>query len=55
MANKIKINDNTYQCPNCGYKWTVINGLSGLKFNEDEYCLCCPICLEFIEDGDDYD
>lgn len=54
MANKIKIDDKTYECPVCGYRWSAAMGIADLSFNEDEHCLCCPEYGELIEDGDDY-
>lgn len=53
MANKIKIDENTYECPACGYRWTRQMGMSDLSFDEEERCPCCPDCGELIEDGDD--
>jgi hypothetical protein len=55
MARKIKINDNTYECPACDYRWSKIMGMADLSFDEDEHCPCCPDCSELIEDGDDYE
>lgn len=55
MANKIKINDDTYKCPACGYQWSRFMGMAALSFNQDECCPCCPNYEELIEDGDNYD
>lgn len=55
MARKIKIDDNTYECPACGYRWSKTMGMADLSFDEDEHCPCCPDCSELIEDGDDYE
>ena len=55
MARKIKIDDNTYECPACNYRWSKTMGMADLSFDEDEHCPCCPDCGELIEDGDDYE
>ena len=55
MARKIKIDDNTYECPACNYHWSKTMGMADLSFDEDEHCPCCPDCGELIEDGDDYE
>lgn len=55
MSRKIKIDDNTYECPACGYRWSKTMGMADLSFDEDEHCPCCPDCGELIEDGDDYE
>ena len=55
MARKIKIDDNTYECPACTYRWSKTMGMADLSFDEDEHCPCCPDCGELIEDGDDYE
>ena len=52
---KIKIDDNTYECPACNYRWSKTMGMADLSFDEDEHCPCCPDCGELIEDGDDYE
>lgn len=53
MAKKIKIDNNTCECPACGYKWSAAMGMTDLSFDEEERCLCCPDCGELIEDGDE--
>lgn len=55
MARKIKIDDNNYECPACGYCWSKTMSMADLSFDEDEHCPCCPDCDELIEDGDDYE
>ena len=54
MALKIKIDNSTYECPACGYRWSKNMGMADLAFDEDERCPCCPDCGELIEDGDEY-
>ena len=54
MARKIQIDEDTYECPACGYRWTKGTWMQDLSFNEEEHCPCCPDCRELIEDGDDY-
>lgn len=54
MANKIKIDEDTYECPSCGYRWLRRMGMADLSFDEEERCPCCPDCGELIENGDDY-
>lgn len=49
MANKRKIDQNTYECTTCGYRWTRQIGRSDLSFNEAK-CYRCPDCGELIED-----
>ncbi len=53
MGYKIMIDENTSECPACGYRWNTNFGTVDLAFNEKEKCLCCPECEELIEDGDD--
>ena len=53
MALKIKIDNSTYECPACGYRWSKNRGMADLAFDEDERCPCCPDCGELIEDGDE--
>lgn len=55
MARKIKIDDNNYECPACGYRWSKTMSMADLSFDEDEHCPCCPNCDKLIEDGDDYE
>lgn len=55
MVRKIKIDDNTYECPACGYRWSKTMSMADLSFDEDEHCPCCPDCDELIEDGDNYE
>lgn len=31
MANKIKIDEDTYKCPSCGYKWSRQMGMADLS------------------------
>ena len=50
----IKIDNSTYECPACGYRWSKNMGMADLAFDEDERCPCCPDCGELIEDGDEY-
>lgn len=54
MALKLKIDEDTYECPACGYRWSAFMGMADLAFDEEEKCPCCPDCGETIEDGDDY-
>ena len=35
MARKIKIDDNTYKCPACDYRWSKTMGMADLSFDED--------------------
>ncbi len=52
MANKIKIDKDTYECPVCRHRWSTQFAIAELSFNEEECCLCCPDCSELIEDAD---
>ena len=33
MANKIKIDEDTYECPSCGYRWSRQMGMADLSFD----------------------
>ena len=35
MANKIKIDEDTYECPFCGYRWSRRMGMADLSFDEE--------------------
>lgn len=39
MANK-KIDEDTYECPACGHRWSSQMGMADLSFDEEE---CCPM------------
>ncbi len=54
MALKLKIDEDTYECPACGYRWSAFIGIADLAFDEEKQCPCCPDCGEAIEDGNDY-
>ena len=49
MANKIKIDKDTYECPVCRHRWSTQFAIAELSFNEEECCLCCPDCSELID------
>jgi transcription elongation factor Elf1 len=48
MAKKIIIEDQLFECPACGYRWT---NECDLSFDETKEVPCCPDCGELIEDG----
>ena len=45
MARKIKIDDNTYECPACNYRWSKTMGMADLSFDEDVKRKQLSICL----------
>ena len=51
-GRKIKVSEDTYECPRCGYTWSEKYG-SELSFDELECVPACPECGELIEDGND--
>lgn len=55
MANKIRLDENIYECLECGYQWGKEDELFDLDFDDEENCFCCSKCGRYIDDIDDND
>ena len=55
MGRKVIVDQKTCKCPRCGYDWERNMAIIELNFDASECCLCCPVCGELIEDGDEGD